>query len=80
MSVQTVMGFIQQLKANPKLRGQLGGMRKAKNPHAAAEIVARIATAAGFPCSPTDVEAYFRSQTGSHEINDQSLNEIVNKQ
>lgn len=79
MSVQTVMGFIQQLKANPKLRGQLGSMRKAKNPHAAAEIVAKIATAAGFACSATDVEAYFRSQ-GTGDVSDQSLNEIVNKQ
>lgn len=54
-------------------------MRKAKNPHAAAEIVAKIATAAGFPCSATDVEAYFRSQ-GSDNVSDQSLNNLVNKQ
>jgi len=73
------MGFIQQLRANPKLRGQLGGMRKAKNPHAAAEVIAKIATAAGFPCSATDVEAYFRSQ-GSDDVSDQSLNNLVNKQ
>lgn len=79
MSVQTVMGFIQQLKANPQLRGQLGGMRKAKNPHAAAEIVAKIATAAGFPCSATDVESYFRSQGGG-DVNDTTLTTIVNKQ
>ncbi|PIR21273.1 MAG: hypothetical protein COV45_00580 [Deltaproteobacteria bacterium CG11_big_fil_rev_8_21_14_0_20_47_16] len=79
MSTQTVMGFIQQLRANPKLRGQLGGMRKAKNPHAAAEVIAKIATAAGFPCSATDVEAYFRSQ-GSDDVSDQSLNNLVNKQ
>lgn len=79
MSVQTVMGFVQQLKANPKLMGQLGGMRKAKNPHAAAEIVAKIATAAGFACSATDVEAYFRSQTGGSEVNADTLNTIVKK-
>jgi predicted ribosomally synthesized peptide with nif11-like leader len=79
MSVQTVMGFLQRIKADPKLRGQLGGMRKAKNPHAAAEIVAKIATAAGFPCSATDVESYFRSQGGG-DVSDQALNSMLNKQ
>lgn len=80
MSVQTVLGFVQQLKANPKLMGQMGGMRKAKNPHAAAEIIAKIATAAGYVCSATDVEAFFKSQTGSHDINPDTLNTIIKKQ
>lgn len=80
MSVQTVMGFIQQLKTNPKLMGQLGGMRKAKNPHAAAEIVAKIATAAGYVCSATDVEAYFKSQAGGSDISADTLNTLLKKQ
>lgn len=79
MSLQTVGGFIQKIKADPQLRNQLGGMRKAKNPHAAAEVVAKIATAAGYPCNATDVEAYFRNQGGG-EVSDQSLNTIVSKQ
>lgn len=75
MSLQMLTSFIQRAKNDRALQGQLKSVKK-KNPHATAEEVARIASAAGFTCSTTDVEAYLRSH-GNPSANDAIINQMI---